>query len=70
MEYKINELSDLANIPTEKLPEFFIDLENWILGIKMVKGCNGPLVGASMRWIDDGKHDLSIEVSSIAKGDV
>jgi hypothetical protein len=70
MEYEISELSDLANIPTEKLPEFFVDLEKWILGMKMVKKCNGPVVGASMWWIDDGKHDLSIEVSSIAKGDI
>ena len=64
MEYEINDLSDLANIPTEKLPEFFIDLEAWILSIKLVKECNGPISGASMKWIDDGKNDLSIKIST------
>jgi hypothetical protein len=64
--YTIRTLKDLYAIPIEKLPNCLIDVGASIESHKALAELSGvaclPL--EQIEWIDDGKHDLAIEIKS------
>jgi hypothetical protein len=64
--YKIRTIKDLYCIPIEKLPHCLIDLMASIESHKALVELSGvhclPL--EEVEWVDDGKHDLAIEIKS------
>jgi hypothetical protein len=57
-------LDIVEKIPAEKLPHFFEDLKGWIAIGMIAKLSNIGEIGDTLRWVDDDKHDVTINVTS------
>jgi hypothetical protein len=53
----------VEKIPLEKMPHFLEDLKRWIALTATAKLLSFGEFGDAMRWIDDGKHDATINVT-------
>lgn len=70
--YEIKKLSDIFEIPENRLDDFFVELREWVdYGrsmyeiVKIANEIAGEEVAESqiqMNWIDDGKRDKKIIV--------
>lgn len=71
--YVIEQLNDILNIPEESFDDFVEDLRSWYeLQRQVIKTAtlipNSELKpGNGMTWIDDGKHDITLNLKVTAK---
>ena len=65
-EYEISKLIDLAKVPADKLDDFFIDLKQWILSVKLIEEVGQIPIDTVMVWIDDDQHNMTINISTKA----
>ena len=63
-EYEISKLIDLAKVPADKLDDFFIDLKQWILSVKLIEEVGQIPIDTVMVWIDDDQHNMTINIST------
>lgn len=73
-EYTIKQITDIFQIPEDKLDEFIVDLRayyhcgkhltNLIDTVAKAKGLDTKTLPQHMTWIDDGNHDASIRIST------
>ena len=75
-EYTIEKLSDILDIPEERIDDFLVELKDWYTLGKNTKDLVdtiGVAVGEKvpaklkMRWIDDGKRSKRIVIAQKGK---
>ena len=68
-EYKIEKLTDMLAVPEESIDNMLLDLKGWILmrhateSINEVTGQCLVCTTDYMRWIDDGKNDVTASIT-------
>ena len=72
--YVIEKLTDILEIPEDRLDDFFIDLKSYhqmssplkdlIKETAKVGGIDVDVLPIRMTWIDDGKHDVTIKLGT------
>lgn len=65
--YKINTLQDIIDCVTnENIDRFLIDFEGLSRSAILVKeATKHPVQTGAYEWIDDGKHNIDIEIQEI-----
>lgn len=70
--YEIKALSDIFQIPEDRLDAFFVELREWVdlgrpmyeLSKTLTEALGEDAAQMQMKWIDDGKHDKKIVIEA------
>ena len=70
-ELNLTKLVDLVDVPEEDFDHFVEDLKTWLAGVKLFNAIGAELkdsgaveMSETMRWINDGKHDIDINIQT------
>jgi len=62
--YHIETISDIANaVNADNVMNFLKDLEGTLLFFVQAKALSPDVKWESFKWIDDGKHNITIELT-------
>ena len=62
--YEIRTVEDFAALPPDKLKACLLDFEGWLLIVNLAKAIGDCQVREQdcFKWVDDGKHILTVRV--------
>lgn len=69
--YRIDTVADMLAVPVDRVPFLLDDLANYLAHVHATKALNEALGAEVMRvetgfnWIDDGKHETTLNVRAV-----